>query len=231
MSGIDDLVSRVRAQMELDSETECEVLAEIRDHLEDSLAEARAMGLGEPEALAQVAARFGVGEEIGQDLQAVPVGWPLRPMALPSAGPASLAGPRSGSSRWQPWSSPCSSLSAGDMRSLPGLSSGACRCSLSPGRHCAGRQYYPGVDRWPRAAQRGEPFQASAPGILSLCASALRDLAFPKPGSASVRHKCRPELQVSMPQRLAHALLGLISARFAGGPLSQKTARREVMNE
>ena len=90
MTGIDDLVSRVRAQMELDSETEREVLAEIRDHLEDSLAEARATGLGEPEALAQVAARFGVEEEIGQGLQATHAGWgtadAVIAAALPVAG-------------------------------------------------------------------------------------------------------------------------------------------------
>jgi hypothetical protein len=91
MSGIDDLVSRVRAQMELDSETECEVLAEIRDHLEDSLVEARAMGLGEPEALAQVAARFGVGEEIGQDLQAVHAGWGTADAVIATALPVVCA--------------------------------------------------------------------------------------------------------------------------------------------
>jgi hypothetical protein len=90
MTGIDDLVSRIRAQMELDSETEREVLAEIRDHLEDSLSEARASGLGEAEALAQVASRFGVEEEIGQGLQAVHAGWgtadAVIAAALPVAG-------------------------------------------------------------------------------------------------------------------------------------------------
>ncbi len=75
MTSIDDLVSLVRAQMELDCETEREVMAEIRSHLEEALEEARVEGLEESEALAQVAAHFGVGEEIGQDLQATHAGW------------------------------------------------------------------------------------------------------------------------------------------------------------
>lgn len=75
MTDIDHLLARLRAQMDLDSETEHEVLAEIRDHLEEALAEARAEGLDEVEALAQAAARFGLEEEIGQELQATHVGW------------------------------------------------------------------------------------------------------------------------------------------------------------
>jgi hypothetical protein len=91
MTGIDDLVDRVRAQMELDSETEREVLAEIRDHLEDSLAEARATGLGESEALARVAVRFGVEEEIGQDLQATHAGWGTANAVIATALPVVCA--------------------------------------------------------------------------------------------------------------------------------------------
>jgi len=75
MTEIDHLMARLRAQMDLDGETEHEVLAEIRDHLEEALAEARAEGLDEAEALAQAAARFGLEEEIGQELQATHVGW------------------------------------------------------------------------------------------------------------------------------------------------------------
>jgi hypothetical protein len=75
MTGIDDLVARVSIQMDLDSEIEREVLAEIRDHLEEALAEARVCGLDETGALAQVAARFGMEEEIGQDLQEAHAGW------------------------------------------------------------------------------------------------------------------------------------------------------------
>jgi len=75
MTEIDHLMARLRAQMDLDGETEQEVLAEIRDHLEEALAEARAEGLDEAEALAQAAARFGLEEEIGQELQTTHVGW------------------------------------------------------------------------------------------------------------------------------------------------------------
>lgn len=73
-AGLERLLERVRAQMELDSETEHEVLAELRAHLEEALAEERASGHDEDDALARVAARFGV-EETGQALQAAHVGW------------------------------------------------------------------------------------------------------------------------------------------------------------
>ncbi len=73
--GIDHLLSRVRSQMDLDSETEQEVLAEIRDHLEEAVAKAQAEGLGAEQALALAAARFGVEEQIGQELQAAHAGW------------------------------------------------------------------------------------------------------------------------------------------------------------
>jgi len=72
---LEQLLERVRAQMELDSETEHDVMAEIRDHLEEALTEARASGLDESEALSEVRRRFGVGEHVGQELQAAHVGW------------------------------------------------------------------------------------------------------------------------------------------------------------
>jgi hypothetical protein len=75
MTGIDHLLARIRAQMDLDSETEQEVLAEIHDHLEEAVAKGRAEGLDEAEALARAAARFGLEEEIGQELQATHAGW------------------------------------------------------------------------------------------------------------------------------------------------------------
>lgn len=70
---LDVLLARIRAQMELDSETEYEVLSELRAHLVEAL-EARASGLDEQQALAQVAARFGV-EQVGCELQAAHAGW------------------------------------------------------------------------------------------------------------------------------------------------------------
>jgi hypothetical protein len=75
MTGVEDLLDRIRAQMDLDSEIEHEVLCEIRDHLEEALAEARAAGLGDDEALDLAAARFGLEEEVGRELQAAHAGW------------------------------------------------------------------------------------------------------------------------------------------------------------
>jgi hypothetical protein len=75
MTSIEDLLDRLRVQMDLNSEIEHEVLAEIRDHLEESLAQARAAGLSEAEALAHAAARFGLEEEVGRELQAAHAGW------------------------------------------------------------------------------------------------------------------------------------------------------------
>jgi hypothetical protein len=72
---IEPLLARIRGQMDLDGETEQEVLGEIRGHLEEAAAAARVEGLDEEQALAQAAARFGVEEEIGRELQAVHAGW------------------------------------------------------------------------------------------------------------------------------------------------------------
>jgi hypothetical protein len=71
---IDDVLDRVRAQMNLEAETEHELLEEIRGHLEEAVADARARGMNEQEALAQAAARFGV-EEVAHELQATHEGW------------------------------------------------------------------------------------------------------------------------------------------------------------
>lgn len=70
---MDRVLERIRAHLDLDAETEQEVLAEIRGHLEEAVAAARARGLDEEQALADVAARFGV-EEAGRELQAAHVG-------------------------------------------------------------------------------------------------------------------------------------------------------------
>lgn len=74
MSKVDRVLERVRAQLDLDAETERELLEELRGHLEDAVTAARARGLDEEEALAEAAARFGV-EEAGRALQAAHVGW------------------------------------------------------------------------------------------------------------------------------------------------------------
>ena len=75
MSGVDEVLGRIAAEMDLDSETEHEILAEIRDHLEEAVAGAKAEGLDENEALAQAAARFGLEKEIGHELQEAHAGW------------------------------------------------------------------------------------------------------------------------------------------------------------
>ena len=74
MSGVDDLLERIRSQMTLDSEMEQEILAELRDHLEAAVEEAQAEGLTETEALDRAASRFGLEEEVGQELQAAHAG-------------------------------------------------------------------------------------------------------------------------------------------------------------
>jgi hypothetical protein len=72
---LEQLLAQIHQQMDLDSETEHEVLAEIRDHLQDALAEARALGCDERAALAEVASRFGSGEDVGRGLQDAHAGW------------------------------------------------------------------------------------------------------------------------------------------------------------
>ena len=74
MNGIDDLLERIRAQMALDGEMEHEILAELRDHLDAAVEQAQAEGLTEAEALARAAARFGLEEQVGQELQAAHAG-------------------------------------------------------------------------------------------------------------------------------------------------------------
>ena len=88
---IDRLLAGIRAQMDLDSETEQEVMAEIRDHLEEALAGARARGLAEHEAWAEVAAHFGVGDEVGRALQATHAGWGTADAVIAAALPVVCA--------------------------------------------------------------------------------------------------------------------------------------------
>ena len=91
MNGIEDLLDRIRAQMELDGETELEILDELRDHLEEAVAEARAEGLDEAKALARTAARFGLEEEVGRELQAAHAGWGTADAVLAAALPVLCA--------------------------------------------------------------------------------------------------------------------------------------------
>jgi hypothetical protein len=90
MTGIEELLDRIRAQMDLDGQTEHEVLAEIRDHLEAAVAEARAEGLDEAAALSQAAARFGL-EKVGPALQATHAGWGTADAVVAAALPVICA--------------------------------------------------------------------------------------------------------------------------------------------
>lgn len=84
------LLARIRAQMELDSETEYEVLSELRSHLQEALAEARARGLDDEQALADVAARFDV-DQVGRELQATHAGWGTADAVIAAGLPALCA--------------------------------------------------------------------------------------------------------------------------------------------
>jgi len=90
MSDVQDLLQQLQAELDLDRETEQEVLAEIRTHLEESVAEAMAAGMSREEALAQAAARFGAGQEVGQALQATHAGWATADAVLAAGLPVLL---------------------------------------------------------------------------------------------------------------------------------------------
>lgn len=64
---IDDVLEAIRAELQLSTATEHELIEEIRGHLEDAVAEARKAGNDEQTALLKVADKFGV-EEVGQAL-------------------------------------------------------------------------------------------------------------------------------------------------------------------
>lgn len=64
--GIDEVLARIRGSLDLEAETEHEVLEEIRAHLQEAVARAQACGLDQQEALALAAARFGVEETARQ---------------------------------------------------------------------------------------------------------------------------------------------------------------------
>lgn len=71
---VERILARIRAQMDLDLETERDVLEEIRSHLEEVVAAAQLQGLDATAALNEAAARFGA-EEVGVELQEVHAGW------------------------------------------------------------------------------------------------------------------------------------------------------------
>ncbi len=70
---IDDVLNQIQANLGLEAETEHEVLEEIRGHLEEAVAAARARGLDETQALQQAATAFGV-EQATAELHATHAG-------------------------------------------------------------------------------------------------------------------------------------------------------------
>lgn len=90
MSEIDAILARLRAQMDLDSETEHELLEEMRCHLEDAAASAQEQGLDEGQALAQAAARLDV-DHMGAGLQDVHAGWSTADAVFAAGLPVMLA--------------------------------------------------------------------------------------------------------------------------------------------
>ena len=91
MSNVEDLLRQIQAELDLDKETEQEVLAEMRTHLEEVVAEAMAAGMSREEALTQAAVRFGVGEKVGQALEATHAGWATADAVFAAGLPVLLA--------------------------------------------------------------------------------------------------------------------------------------------
>lgn len=64
---IDDVLNQIRVHLTLEAEAEQKVLEEIRGHLEEAVADARARGMSEQQAVRHAAASFGI-EQVGNAL-------------------------------------------------------------------------------------------------------------------------------------------------------------------
>ncbi|MFZ5919149.1 MAG: permease prefix domain 1-containing protein [Chloroflexota bacterium] len=91
MNDIEELLDQIRLELELDKETEQDVLDELRDHLQEIVAAAMAAGASRQEALAQAATRFGLGQEVGRALQAAHAGWATADAVIAAGLPVLLA--------------------------------------------------------------------------------------------------------------------------------------------
>ncbi len=87
---IEQALQQLRKELHLSKETETEVLAEIRTHLEDAVAAAMARGEDEEVALLKAAEAFGL-EEAGAGLQAVHEGHDALEAIMLTALPVLLA--------------------------------------------------------------------------------------------------------------------------------------------
>lgn len=84
------LLERIRIQLDLDAETEQEVLAELRAHLQEELEGARRDGLDEAQALARVVTHFGI-EDVGLQLHQTHTGWGTADAVFAAALPTACA--------------------------------------------------------------------------------------------------------------------------------------------
>ncbi len=72
LTTVDQVLDNISLRLHLSKETQTEVMAEIRTHLEDAITDAVAQGKDEQEALWKAAQLFGV-DEVGTELQEVHV--------------------------------------------------------------------------------------------------------------------------------------------------------------
>jgi hypothetical protein len=87
---IDQILAKIRKHLYLSKETEYELMAEIRTHLEDAIADARTKGGDEQTALLNAAEEFGV-DELGAELQEVHANWESIDAILATALPVLFA--------------------------------------------------------------------------------------------------------------------------------------------
>ena len=87
---IDQVLVKIRKHLHLSKETEYELLAEIRTHLEDAVTDAVRKGEDEQIALLKAAQKFGV-DEVGAELQEVHIGWESVDAIMISALPVLFA--------------------------------------------------------------------------------------------------------------------------------------------
>jgi hypothetical protein len=87
---IDHVLAQIGRHLNLSKETEQELLAEIRTHLEDAVAGARSEGGDEQAALLRAAEKFGI-DEAGPELQQVHANWESIEAILASALPVLFA--------------------------------------------------------------------------------------------------------------------------------------------
>jgi hypothetical protein len=89
-ASIDQVLETISQHLHLSKETETEVLAEIRTHLEDAVSEAASRGEDKQEALLKAAEEFGI-EEAGAELQKVHSSWESLGALAATALPVLLA--------------------------------------------------------------------------------------------------------------------------------------------